>query len=934
MTRYPDHCKGVKFVDVDFPDLMERKSSIVKETTELNSVLSGIEDSKTPFIFFESDQYVQIGCDLRQLDRIEQTLATVIDIGASEFMFVAEVSITYMETQAADSVIRWASSLSKAEFCLVEQILPDGADNPFAETMVRHFDKLKTPLKSVFSYPSLGSQKDRFVHLGWSRVDVESLWSTWSSETYLTPEDRCKLDEVEPFDEWEEFAIFGSHYCVVRATNDPSTRGSHAVHLSPNPEMKCVASLTTVTDFSGSGKNSQRRFGAPMTIENQFGQKLVANVFGLGNTTRLTSVDLFTSNSTSRRLNMPSAGPSTRMCHAILDLGVHGNLLVGGRGSPSNPLKDCWLFDKSRRCWQRVQDLPTPLYRHAATRLGRSSMALVVGGKTGSSSVFSGCLLYQPDGGGWTECKVSGPSPQPVFGAILENVDEELGTDDASSTLIMYRGILAGGILQDGTVAKKALWWHLELSCEGKPVIRFRPLPESLSVTTGCLSRFGASTLVDGNGRLLVVGGIVENSVLPKEQEIVIIDTTGSNLKAVAAGPIVKAHGSIPRPLLAGMSVSMVDDEKIVIMGGGATCFSMGTYWNKGCYTLAYSLQHIGDGVTWNPPPMQKWQFHQTSQITEGNTTNVDVVAEAQAIRPQVLQIPRVRLGSSDAFAEVMRSGRPVVIEQCDLGPCSQWSSHHLVERIGEDRQVVVHEVATNKMDFNAKNFSYSTQTFGTFMREVEQGAKMYLRALSEEQPADEPTNLARDFPGLADDFCLPGELFFVSRNLFSSVLRVSGPVSMWLHFDVMANIYCQLVGSKRMILFPPCDVTRLSFAPGASSSSLDVFADLTSPLLANTHPHEAILQPGDVLFLPPLWPHTAAPLTKLGVAVNVFFRSLENGYSSGRDVYGNRDLAAYEKGRQDVARIIKSFARVPADMRGFYVKRLADELSHACSST
>ena len=144
-----------------------------------------------------------------------------------------------------------------------------------------------------------------------------------------------------------------------------------------------------------------------------------------------------------------------------------------------------------------------------------------------------------------------------------------------------------------------------------------------------------------------------------------------------------------------------------------------------------------------------------------------------------------------------------------------------------------------------------------------------------------------------------------------------------------MANVYCQITGSKRLVLFPPSDIAYLPFAPGASSSSLDVFSALesSSPALARTHPHEAVLQPGDILFLPPLWLHTATPLSDLGVAVNIFFRNLETGYSSGRDVYGNRDLAAYEKGRQDVARIANAFAKLPPDMREFYLTRLADEL-------
>lgn len=231
-------------------------------------------------------------------------------------------------------------------------------------------------------------------------------------------------------------------------------------------------------------------------------------------------------------------------------------------------------------------------------------------------------------------------------------------------------------------------------------------------------------------------------------------------------------------------------------------------------------------------------------------------------------------------------------------------------------------------MDFNAKNFRYTTMTFGTFSKQVEDGARVYLRALSADAPADQPARLERDFPALASDFSLPGELSTCVDNMHSSVLRVSGPVNMWLHYDVQANVYCQISGSKRMILFPPSDVTSLSFAPGASSSSIDIFNSLESSALVGAHPWEANMGPGDVLFLPPLWLHTATPSSEVSIAVNVFFRNLESGYSAGRDVYGNRDLAAYEKGRQEIDRIDSAFGKVPTDAREFYMLRLADELA------
>jgi tRNA wybutosine-synthesizing protein 4 len=102
---------------------------------------------------------------------------------------------------------------------------------------------------------------------------------------------------------------------------------------------------------------------------------------------------------------------------------------------------------------------------------------------------------------------------------------------------------------------------------------------------------------------------------------------------------------------------------------------------------------------------------------------------------------------------------------------------------------------------------------------------------------------------------------------------------------------------------------------------------------LAQTHPHEAILGPGDVLFLPALWLHTASPTDGVSIAVNVFFRSLESGYAPGKDVYGNRDLQAYEKGRQDITRIAKSFSGLPEDARKFYILRLGEELKKIVGS-
>lgn len=93
-------------------------------------------------------------------------------------------------------------------------------------------------------------------------------------------------------------------------------------------------------------------------------------------------------------------------------------------------------------------------------------------------------------------------------------------------------------------------------------------------------------------------------------------------------------------------------------------------------------------------------------------------------------------------------------------------------------------------MDFNSKNFRYVTESFENVIRRAEAGHRVYLRALSREKPMDRPANIKDDFPGIASDFHLPNQMDSIQDGIFSSVLRVSGRVNMWLHYDVCSIVY------------------------------------------------------------------------------------------------------------------------------------------------
>ncbi|KAB5585773.1 methyltransferase-like protein [Coniochaeta sp. 2T2.1] len=942
-TRYPEDCKDVKFIDIDFPDLMLRKKTTVLSTPQLVDSLTNLETSETGTVLLKSDHYAQIGCDLRQLDGLRTALSEIVDIPNCSFIFVAEVSITYMETEAADALIQWACGLGRSEFCLLEQILPDGPDHPFAKTMLSHFDKLSTPLKSVHRYQTLETQQERFVSRGWPAVKASSLWQAWADEKYLSSAQRQKLDEVESFDEWEEFALFASHYCIMDARNYGTDGDNTTATAPPRVPWQTETAASTISDSPCSyeenpGTKGQRRFGTVMQAQNRWGQPCLANVMGLGTSSRLSTSDVYHWKKVAFDKHglapVMDAGPSSRMCHTITDLGAAGQVLVGGRTHPGNALRDCWLFSKGENKWKRTHDLPVPIYRHSIVRLGESSFALLIGGKTDSSAIFDGCLLFHPEQG-WVDVEIkcfdgairtSSLVYNPVFGAAMVE-DHDFDTDRTDA--IRRAGYLLGGMTSDCLIANQLLHWTVNVpySPAEKPYVRISRIKyRSTSVDhTLLFNRFGAVCVSSKSGpspkQQVLIGGVTKDHLLPHEYEVIQCAFPNTEfLKGRIQQTTTPATQPLPRPLLVGHSVSLMDDGHVVILGGGATCFSMGTCWNKGVYTLKADI---------NDECVEPLTYVQTVETAPGTAKGATARTDSEgALAPEITSIPRVSLQSTEEFAKMLKKGRPAVLTDLDLGSCvANWALDYMVEKVGAERKVVVHDSTTPNMDFNTKNFGYVTKTFAHFADEVRKGNRLYLRALSTEEPSALPANLTNDFPEIAGDFFLPPQLSFVEENTFSSVLRISGPVNMWLHYDVMANVYCQMQGSKRLILFPPADVEHLNFAPGASSSSIDVFSKLDSPSLGPTHPYEAILSPGDVLFIPPLWLHTATPKSDTSIAVNVFFRDLENGYSAGRDVYGNRDLAAYEKGRQDANKLVSSFQKLPAQAREFYLLRLADEL-------
>ncbi|KAK3589777.1 hypothetical protein CHS0354_021110 [Potamilus streckersoni] len=291
---------------------------------------------------------------------------------------------------------------------------------------------------------------------------------------------------------------------------------------------------------------------------------------------------------------------------------------------------------------------------------------------------------------------------------------------------------------------------------------------------------------------------------------------------------------------------------------------------------------------------------------------------------------------SQKLFTEEIYPKRfPVILRNVEIGPCQEkWTVEYLAEK-GGNKEVKIHVAPTPQMDFIQKNFVYRSLPFSEFVLRaaklkqdkffISENEKYYLRALGDD-PRKDIADISQQFPELAQDIHIPP--FFKKDRFFSSVFRIASPgIQLWTHYDVMDNLLIQVNGRKRVVLFSPQEVDKL-YLNGDKSEVLDIdnLDDVKFPLFSHAERYEGILNPGDILFIPALWFHNVISMD-FGVAVNVFWKHMDDNFYDSKDTYGNKDPLPATRAMQILDRALKTLDELPLEYRDFYARRLVHRI-------
>jgi len=144
-----------------------------------------------------------------QQQQWQQRQQPVFDFGLPTLV-LSEVALIYLAAKASDSLLSWvARRLRQGYVALYEQVQPkDG----FGQVMQRHFESIESPLLTLSAHPSMDDQLQRHLSCGLEPVHASDMNEVLSR---VPLEERRRILQLEPFDEFEEWRLTCGHYLLI-----------------------------------------------------------------------------------------------------------------------------------------------------------------------------------------------------------------------------------------------------------------------------------------------------------------------------------------------------------------------------------------------------------------------------------------------------------------------------------------------------------------------------------------------------------------------------------------------------------------------------------------------------------------------------------------------------------------------------------------------
>lgn len=207
-TRFFRLCAGkynVIYHEIDFEENAISKRSVIRGSRELSSMTAPQENSSS---------YHLHALDLRDLTKRSPPIIPGLE-SETPTLILSECCLCYLPPDMASSVLQYFAMNLKDELAIIlyEPIRPFDA---FGKTMVANLSSRGIELRTLKRYYSLEAQRQRLRLAGFETGQgARDVHQIWSSEEWVSKDERERVEKLEWLDEVEEWQLLASHYCVA-----------------------------------------------------------------------------------------------------------------------------------------------------------------------------------------------------------------------------------------------------------------------------------------------------------------------------------------------------------------------------------------------------------------------------------------------------------------------------------------------------------------------------------------------------------------------------------------------------------------------------------------------------------------------------------------------------------------------------------------------
>lgn len=611
----PRSAVNFSFVEIDLHPVVAQKVAAILTDPQLSNLALGsnppallspqtLSSEAEIFLHLQHpcQSYSLISADLSSPTVLSGLRGALEKIGvdlAAPTIFVSECVLAYLTPHEADAALAsLASSFThnQSHFLLHEQLVHP-KDDPFGDQLERFFSSSGAPLLSLQCHPTLASQVNRFLALGYAHV--EGLSALDYFERVLPGDVQRHIELLEPFDEFEDWFLTASHYFFLVAskcqppaplmnqdssfcfTQTQQTSPEQSPLGEPTIPVKLIAKEgpkvpLTVEEASQPGKQQKKKKNSPQLPTEAFTKvfrrwghtaipiddTMVLVYAGMNDGARLGDTwlcDLSTKEA--NPIRWQGDDPGKRTYHGCVSVGNRQALVFGGRTGPSRPFNDHLVLDLKSSQSTKITatgDLPSPRWRHKMCVINRT---VFLCGGTNGTEVFGDVFALDLEAYVW---KRIGSLP-PTFSHSLVAI---------GNTLVVH-----GGLTSERRPHSATYLFNTETATFTTVPPTPKPLP----------SRFSHEMVSSSINAevVMILGGVIDRGSGNSQDTFVqlnIRDGTWSSLPLFFDGirtPLMVGHATFrTQGKGKGEGEGQGEGGQVAVLGGGSSVFSLSACFN------------------------------------------------------------------------------------------------------------------------------------------------------------------------------------------------------------------------------------------------------------------------------------------------------------------------------------------------------------------